>query len=80
MARELELFDPSWFAGETEIVLGKKSGKYSVLYMLRKKGLSATDEQVNEMLNEIKKKSVETKMLVSDEQFNEIVSRVIESS
>ena len=27
VARELELFDPAWFAGETEVVLGKKSGK-----------------------------------------------------
>ena len=80
IARELELFDPSWFAGETEIVLGKKSGKYSVLYMLRKKGLSATDEQVNEILNDIKKKSVETKTLVSDDEFNEIVSRIARSS
>jgi isopropylmalate/homocitrate/citramalate synthase len=80
IARELELFDPSWFAGETEIVLGKKSGKYSVLYMLRKKGINATDEQVNEMLNEIKRKSVETKTLVSEDQFSEIVSRVIGSS
>lgn len=80
LARELELFDPAWFAGETEIVLGKKSGKYSILYMLRKMGKSATDEQVNEILNEVKKKSVQTKTLVSEDQFNGIVSRVIGSS
>jgi methanogen homocitrate synthase len=77
VARELELFDPAWFAGETEIVLGKKSGKYSVLYMLRKKGIDADDNQVSEILNQVKKKSIETRGLVSESEFDAIVSRII---
>ncbi|MGI0090294.1 MAG: homocitrate synthase/isopropylmalate synthase family protein, partial [Nitrososphaerales archaeon] len=80
VARELELFDPAWFAGETEIVLGKKSGKYSILYMLRKKGLSASDEQVSDILSQVKKRSIETKGLVSDGDFEGIISRVLGGS
>jgi isopropylmalate/homocitrate/citramalate synthase len=79
VARQLELFDPSWFAGETEIVLGKKSGKYSVLYHLRRKGIEASDEQVNEMLSRVKQRSMEKKNLVTDEEFDQIVSTVLAS-
>jgi len=79
LARQLELFDPSWFAGETEIVLGKKSGKYSILYHLRKKRIEATDEQVNEMLTKVKQRSMEKKNLVTDEEFDQIVSEVLGS-
>jgi isopropylmalate/homocitrate/citramalate synthase len=77
VARELELFDPAWFAGETEIVLGKKSGKYSILYMLRKKGIEASDEQVNEILNQVKKRSIDTKSLVPETEFDAIASKVL---
>lgn len=77
LARQLELFDPAWFAGETEIVLGKKSGKYSVLYHLRKKGIEASEEQVNEILAMVKQRSMEKKNLVTDEEFDQIVSSVL---
>ncbi len=79
LARQLELFDPSWFAGETEIVLGKKSGKYSILYHLRKKGIEANEEQVNEMLARVKQRSMEKRNLVTDEEFDQIVSAVLKT-
>jgi isopropylmalate/homocitrate/citramalate synthase len=77
LARQLELFDPSWFAGETEIVLGKKSGKYSIMYHLRKKGIEASEGQVNEILSRVKQRSMQKKNLVTDEEFEEIVSEVL---
>lgn len=80
LAKELELFEPSWFAGETEIVLGKKSGKYSILYQLRKKGINATDEQVSKILALVKQKSIEKKELVSDGEFDIIVSNTLPKS
>ncbi|HYB04484.1 MAG TPA: hypothetical protein VED17_08480 [Nitrososphaerales archaeon] len=79
LARQLELFDPSWFAGETEIVLGKKSGKYSILYHLRKKGIEASDEQTNEMLAKVKQLSMDKKNLLTDEEFNQIVRSVMKT-
>ena len=77
LARQLELFDPSWFAGDTEIVLGKKSGKYSIMYHLRKKGLEATEDQVNEILRQVKQKSIEKKGLITDAEFDSIVSGIL---
>jgi isopropylmalate/homocitrate/citramalate synthase len=79
VARQLELFDPEWFAGETEIVLGKKSGKYSIMYHLRKKGIAASEPQVNEILARVKQRSMEKKNLVSDEEFSQIVSAVLKT-
>src|SRR4029077_2590620 len=77
LARQLELFDPSWFAGDTEIVLGKKSGKYSIMYHLRKKGLEATEDQVNEILRHVKQRSIEKKGLITDAEFDAIVSGIL---
>ena len=79
IAKQLELFDPAWFAGETEIVLGKKSGKYSIMYHLRKKGIQANEEQVNQILARVKQKSMEKKYLVTDEEFDEILSLVLKN-
>lgn len=80
LARRLELFDPKLFDWDTEIVLGKKSGKYSILYALRKRGLQASDDQVNAMLREVKRVSLQKKGLVTDEEFDRIVSSVMVSS
>jgi len=77
VARELELFDPGWFAGETEIVLGKKSGKYSVLYALRKRGLSATEEQVKKILEDVKAKSISKRTFLSEEEVDQTIGRVL---
>ena len=80
VARDLELFDPAWFADHTEVVLGKKSGKYSILYRLREKGLSATDDQVTEILSAVKQMSMDKKVLISDDEFDSIVARVVTQS
>ncbi|MHB8566231.1 MAG: hypothetical protein ACYC7D_03550 [Nitrososphaerales archaeon] len=76
LARELELFDPAWFAGETEIVLGKKSGRYSILFELRKRGLEASEEQVAEILSQVKHRSISKKGLVTEKEFDEILASV----
>jgi isopropylmalate/homocitrate/citramalate synthase len=77
LARQLELFDPKWFADETEIVLGKKSGKYSIMYHLRKRGLEASEDQINQILQQVKQKSIAKKNLVTDSEFDQIISVVL---
>ena len=77
VARQLELFNPAWFAGETEVVLGKKSGKYSILYMLRKKGITASDEQVKAMLDEVKARATAKKDILTDAEFDAIAAKVL---
>jgi isopropylmalate/homocitrate/citramalate synthase len=76
LARRLEVFDPLWFGVETEIVLGKKSGRYSILYALQKHGLQASDNEVTQILQRVKDLSISKKGLVSDDDFLNIVLEV----
>ncbi|MGI0078133.1 MAG: hypothetical protein ACRECH_00730 [Nitrososphaerales archaeon] len=77
IAREMELFDPGWLDRKTEIILGKKSGKYSILYALRERGLVANDEQVKQLLEAVKQKSIEKKGAVTPEEFDEFLKRTL---
>jgi isopropylmalate/homocitrate/citramalate synthase len=61
---------------EPVLVLGKGSGIDSVVAALERLGLTATDEQVLAILDEVKARSLETKGLVDDEAFTEIVRRI----
>ena len=66
--------DPRYFNKQGDIVLGKKSGKASVVYYLDKLGLQASDDAVKEILDMVKSKGSEKKALLTDEEFIEIVS------
>ena len=66
--------DPRYFNKQGDIVLGKKSGKASVVYYLDKLGLQASDDAVKEILDRVKSKGSEKKALLTDEEFIEIVS------
>jgi isopropylmalate/homocitrate/citramalate synthase len=76
LARELETFDPALFGEKTKIVLGKKSGRYSVMYALRD-GRTATDEQIRKIVEMVKAKAVAKKSVISKKEFVQIVSDVI---
>ena len=65
--------DPHLFGREADIALGKKSGKASIQYFLDKLGISASDEQVAEMLAKVKALGVKKKALVTLDEFQEIV-------
>lgn len=62
--------------GNIEFVLGKNSGKASIEIYLRKNNLTATDEEIDEMVTAVKAEGLVTKSLVSEEQFLEIVKKV----
>ena len=60
-----------------EVVLGKKSGKASIIYKLGELGLGeANDEMLAEMLTRVKRKGIEKKDILSDAEFKSIVSEV----
>lgn len=71
-------FLPS-MVGQTgpEIVLGKNSGLPSVEAWLNKLNLTANDEQKQQILGEVKKKSFETKALLTIEQFMDIYQKAV---
>ena len=61
-------------------VLGKGSGLDSVLLALDRLGLSASEEQMLEMLSELKSRSLQTKGLVSLDEFAPIAERVLSTT
>jgi isopropylmalate/homocitrate/citramalate synthase len=67
------------FVGQpgVRLVLGKGSGIDSVLDALDSNGLSATEAQAAQILQEVKQLSLSTKGLVSDEEFRRIADSVI---
>ncbi len=66
--------DPSLYGKTGHIALGKKSGKASIEYYLDRFGLSATDEEIAELLSRVKAAGEQKKRLLTDEEFLEIVS------
>ncbi|MFZ4440639.1 MAG: LeuA family protein [Syntrophales bacterium] len=78
MTNPLAMFatTPRFTGREAEVVLGKKSGKASITYMLEKLGMDNTsDENIMQILKEVKEKSTEKKGLLSPEEFQEIIKR-----
>ncbi|MDC0598857.1 hypothetical protein OAP18_03370 [Gammaproteobacteria bacterium] len=61
-----------------DIVLGKKSGKRSITYNLEMMGIEGTsDEDVAEMLLQVKNLGIKKKTIISEEEFKGIVSGVL---
>ncbi len=60
-----------------EVVLGKKSGKASIIYKLGELGLGeADDEQLVAMLTEVKQQGIQKRDILSDDEFKSIVAKV----
>jgi isopropylmalate/homocitrate/citramalate synthase len=77
---ELEVFPFHWnFIGHKnpEVVLGKHSGSMSVKNWLNKMNISATEEQIDNILSKIKEKAYEKKNLINRDDFNKIIKEVL---
>lgn len=60
------------------LVLGKKSGRHSIMLKALELGLPVpSEEQSSEMLSQVKDLSIEKKRLLTDEEFKEIYNRVM---
>jgi len=57
-----------------EVVLGKKSGRFSILHALDRLGLEADDEAVDRALAEVKRRSNERHCLIGDDEFQQILT------
>lgn len=69
--------DPRYFNRTAHVALGKKSGKASIQYYLDQLGKTATDDQVAEMLAMVKARGIEKKALLTMDEFQEIVAKVL---
>ncbi len=72
----VEGYAPELIGSQREILLSKKSGTGSIEYFLERMEISAGPEQVNEILRRVKELGIAKKGLVSQAEFNKIVSEV----
>ncbi len=69
--------DPRLTGRTAEVVLEKKSGKLSIQHYLERMRIrGASEERVQEILAQVKRRGIEKRGLVSQEEFAEIVGRV----
>lgn len=61
---------------EFKIVVGKKAGKYNVLWHLEKIGRSATEEQLQEMVNKIKEEALKKRRALTAKEFEKISKKM----
>jgi isopropylmalate/homocitrate/citramalate synthase len=73
----VEPYEPELVGLEREVVLGKLSGKYSILYALEGLGLQASYEQVNSLVTQVKSLSVDKRRLVTNDEFAAMARRLI---
>jgi len=75
-----EAYLPEIVGNKHGVFLGKKSGKHSIEWKLDQLGIKASDEQLDKILVEVKKRSEEKKSNVDDDEFQAIVSSVLKTS
>ncbi|PSL17481.1 LeuA family protein [Shimia abyssi] len=68
---------PSLTGRAGEVVLGKKSGKASIVYKMQELGLGELDDaQAVELLTRVKQKGIEKRDFLSDEEFVSLLNEV----
>jgi len=68
---------PRLVGGKFDIVLGKKAGKYNVLWHLEKAGREASEEQIREIVARIKEKGVAERRKITSTEFDAFCEDVI---
>jgi methanogen homocitrate synthase len=70
-------YRPELVGGQFDLALGKKAGKYNVIWELEKMERSASEEQIREMVEHIKTRAIERKGPISREEFASIYEAVV---
>ncbi|MEX2723207.1 MAG: homoaconitate hydratase [Candidatus Freyarchaeota archaeon] len=71
-----EPFPPELIGRQTELFLGKKSGRHIVKYLLQEGGIEATDEQIKEIVYELKKKQEEQSKEIIRARFMDVKEKM----
>ncbi len=72
----VEPYEPEMVGLAREVVLGKKSGRYSIAHALQRLGLEATAEEIDRALAEVKRRSNERHGLVGDDEFRQLLAQI----
>ncbi|MFX0203224.1 MAG: LeuA family protein, partial [Candidatus Hodarchaeota archaeon] len=70
---------PEFVGQKFNMVLGKKSGRPSIKVKLEEMGISATEEQIDNMVKLVKTRGIEKKGTLTDEEFEKITREVLET-
>ena len=73
----VEGYSPEILGRDREILLSKKSGKKSIDYKLGQLNISATSEQVDQILLAVKEMGLKKKGIVTDAEFEKIVKDTV---
>jgi len=73
-----EAFLPELVGNKHRVFVGKKSGSKSIKYKLNELGITASEQQIPEILQKVKKEAEKKKAALSDEEFKRIVERTSE--
>jgi isopropylmalate/homocitrate/citramalate synthase len=68
---------PEIVGGKFRIDLGKKAGRFNVLWHLEKNNLDASEDQIKKMVEIIKSKALEKKRKISEDELNDIYHSVL---
>jgi len=68
---------PEFVGNKFVVALGKKSGGASIEWRLAEMGKTATPEQVDKILTQVKEMSIKNKREVADEEFKQIVAEAL---
>lgn len=69
---------PEFVGNKFKIVLGKKSGKHGVRYLLEQKKINAEDNEVDKILLGVKELAIKEKRGITDEEFYNIADSVLQ--
>lgn len=69
--------DPKCVGNTSSMIFGKKSGATSVKVKLKQLGLEASEEEVKEIVNQIKKKAVDKKDMLNEEELQVIIKSIL---
>jgi isopropylmalate/homocitrate/citramalate synthase len=72
----VEPYPPETVGLVRDVVLGKKSGRFSILHLLDRLGLEASDEEIDRALAEVKRRSNERHSLIDEVEFREILAAI----
>lgn len=73
----VEPFEPGLVGLEREVVLGKLSGKYSIMHALNALDIKLSDDGLDRLLSEVKRRSTENRRLLTDDEFRFIVDGLV---
>ncbi|MEM2901780.1 MAG: hypothetical protein QXO32_03490 [Candidatus Bathyarchaeia archaeon] len=70
---------PEFVGNKLYIAFGKKSGRHGVEWRLEEMGLKASDEQVGEILAEVKSLGIEKRRALTDKEVDQIIKKHVKS-